>query len=46
MVKDSSGKIYVNSTWRVLNKVLNKKSVKQNLTSLFKSGNEESPDPI
>ena len=36
----------IKSTWRILNEVLNNKSKKQNLPSLFRSGNEELSDPI
>ena len=32
-------------TWRLLNEILNKKSSKQNLPIVFKSGNQELSDP-
>ena len=35
----------IKRTWRLLNEILNKKSSKQNLPSVFKSGNQELSDP-
>ena len=35
----------VKMTWRLLNEILNKKSSKQNLPVVFKSGNQELSDP-
>ena len=44
--KIEEAKSNIKSTWRILNEVLNNKSKKQNLPSLFRSGNEELSDPV
>ena len=43
--KIEEAKSNIKSTWRLLNEILNKKSPKQNLPSVFKSGNQEFFDP-
>jgi len=43
--KIEEAKSNIKSTWRLLNEVFNKKSSKQNLSSVFKSGKQELSDP-